>query len=453
MKAASPTALPASTRRTPHAVSASTSSRAASSRTSRRSSAGSSRPRGTTTRTSTGAGAPRTSAPRTWRSGTAMRTACRCCSAPRASRFPCATASSPSGRGSACSSSSSTASATGAGSSRSSVISASQLSFAAIPGTIERLLTGSSRGTTLPLDGVPGTDRVLFVYLDAFAWRFFERHARHPLLDRARRDGLVLELVSQFPSTTAAHTTTLHSGLPVGVHGVYEWHILEPSLDRLITPLMFSFAGDDERDTLLRAGLTADAVFPADTLHVRLTAAGVRSVAVMPVSIVRTVTNRALLHGADCIPARSAADAFARARSALAASDRVYASVYLPTFDAIMHRVGPDAPAARAELASLLDAIAAGLRRVPAGTLILIGTDHGMAPISPARTSYVNVAWPELAGHLRHGADGKPLAPAGSCRDLFLHVLPGHVDAVVDGLAERLGDVADVLPTRTLLDE
>jgi hypothetical protein len=55
--------------------------------------------------------------------------------------------------------------------------------------------------------------------------------------------------------------------------------------------------------------------------------------------------------------------------------------------------------------------------------------------------------------HLRRGADGKPLAPAGSCRDLFLHVLPGHVDEVVDGLSERLSDVADVVATRRLLDE
>jgi hypothetical protein len=305
----------------------------------------------------------------------------------------------------------------------------------------------------LPLEGVPRVERVLFVYVDAFALRFFEQHARHPLLDRARRDGLVLELASQFPSTTAAHTTTLHSGLPLGVHGVYEWFVLEPSLDRLIAPLLFSYAGEAERDTLLRAGLAADAVFPTETLHLRLTEAGVHSVAVMPASIARSVTNRALLRGAECVAARGAPDALARACRALAAYDRVHATVYLPTFDALMHRVGPDAPAARAELVSLLDAVAAALPRVPSGTLVLIGTDHGMAPVSPEQTVYVNVVWPELASHLRHGADGKPLAPAGSCRDLFLHVLPGHVDDVVLELSERLADLADVVDTRSLVDE
>jgi hypothetical protein len=76
-----------------------------------------------------------------------------------------------------------------------------------------------------------------------------------------------------------------------------------------------------------------------------------------------------------------------------------------------------------------------------------------MAPVSPEQTVYVNVVWPELASHLRHGADGKPLAPAGSCRDLFLHVLPGHVDDVILELSERLADVADVVDTRSLVDE
>ena len=42
------------------------------------------------------------------------------------------------------------------------------------------------------------------------------------------------------------------------------------------------------------------------------------------------------------------------------------------------------------------------------------------------------------------GADGKPLAPAGSSRDLFLHVLPERLDEAAAGLAARLEGRADV---------
>jgi len=127
--------------------------------------------------------------------------------------------------------------------------------------------------------------------------------------------------------------------------------------------------------------------------------------------------------------------------------------VYLPSFDALMHVLGPESPDAYSELVTLLGQIEDGFALAPDGTLLLVVSDHGMSPVSPERTTYVNVAWPELEQHLRRGADGKPLAPGGSCRDLFLHVLPGHVDEVVSGVSERLAEVADVVETRTLLEE
>ena len=74
-------------------------------------------------------------------------------------------------------------------------------SFAALPGTIERLLTGSTAGSTMPLDGFDERyDRVLLVYLDAFGWKFAERHSEHPLLVRARDEGSLTKFRSQFPS-------------------------------------------------------------------------------------------------------------------------------------------------------------------------------------------------------------------------------------------------------------
>jgi Type I phosphodiesterase / nucleotide pyrophosphatase len=327
-------------------------------------------------------------------------------------------------------------------------------SFAALPGTIERLLTGSTAGSTMPLDGFDDRyDRILLVYLDAFGWKFVERHAEHPLLVRARDEGSLLKFRSQFPSTTTAHATTLQSGLPVGVHGLYEWFILEPSLDRLIAPLLFSYAGDSEAHTLVAEGFSPSALFPAETLHMRLGAAGVRCVGAVPRGLAHTVPNEALTRGAEIVGFDDPPGGFAGVAAALAQSERVYASVYLPSFDALMHVLGPDHPDADSELVTLLGQTADGFAQIPEGTLFLVVSDHGMSPVSPERTTYVNVAWPELERHLRRGADGKPLAPGGSCRDLFLHILPGHVDEVVGVLAERLAGVADVLPTQRLVED
>src|SRR5205807_1225800 len=162
------------------------------------------------------------------------------------------------------------------------------------------------------------------ILLDAFGWSAFERHSGHPFLRRFAQDGVVAQITSQFPSTTAAHVTCLHTGLPVGAGGIYEWFQYEPALDAIVAPLLFSFAGD------------ATAVLDA--------------------------LEEALADLAGC------------------------------------------------------------------HALLLLTADHGMTAIDPGTTMYVNLLWPGIAEHLRRGRGARPLAPAGSARDLFLHVRPGRLE-------------------------
>ena len=149
----------------------------------------------------------------------------------------------------------------------------------------------------------------------------------------------------------------------------------------------------------------------------------------------------------------SAEEGFAALGAALRGEERAYGLIYLSEVDALMHVTGPDDPAAAELFDASLTAIDGAVRGgvFPPETLVLLTADHGMASISPERTTYVNVVWPEIAEHLAHGADGKPLAPAGSCRDLFLHVLPGRVEDVVERLRGLLGEVADVVAVEELV--
>ncbi|HET6600605.1 MAG TPA: alkaline phosphatase family protein [Gaiella sp.] len=322
--------------------------------------------------------------------------------------------------------------------------------FDQLPSTVERLLTGASNGPALEEPLLRERfERVVFVYFDAFGWTFLERHTGHLLFDRARSDGLLTQLTAQFPSTTTAQVTTIHSGLPVAEHGLYEWHVYEPTLDRLITPLLFSFAGDGIRGTLL-GQIEPDALFPTDSIYAQLADTGVRSTVVLPTSIAGSAPNVGLLRKADVVP-------FETAQSALAAASRAldegagYAHVYLDALDSLMHGVGTDDDAVGFVTQSVLD----DLHRAPfpPGTLVLLTADHGMSPVDPARTVYVNELWPGLGQRLETGADGKPLAPAGSCRDLFLHVRDGNVDEVCAELGERLDGTADVVPVAELIAE
>jgi hypothetical protein len=322
--------------------------------------------------------------------------------------------------------------------------------FDQLPATIERLLTGATDGPALdePLL-TERFDRVLFVYFDAFGWTFLERHAGHPLFARARSDGVLAQLTAQFPSTTTAQVTTIHSGLPVAEHGLYEWHVYEPSLRRLITPLLFSFAGDAVRGTL--AGyLEPDDLFPTESVHARVARSGIRSTVLLPAAIAGSAPNTALLRDVEVVPFSSPEHALVAAGAALEQGTS-HAHLYLDEVDSLMHAVGPDDPLVDAGIRAVLDALARAA--FPSGTLVLLTADHGMSPVDPARTVYVNELWPELAAHLETGADGKPLAPAGSCRDLFLHAREGHLDDVCEELGGRLEGVADVVRVDELVAE
>jgi hypothetical protein len=273
-------------------------------------------------------------------------------------------------------------------------------SFADIPATVERLLGSGER------------ERVGVVLLDAFGRRFLERHADHPFLRRLE----VTPIATQFPPTTTAHVTTMHTGRPVGAHGLYEWNVYEPSLDAVVTPL---------RHKRPRAFLDGD------TLYQRL---GVRSTVLQPDYISPSAYDGVFTAGAVLQPYANLAQGIRWFFDAL--NDGGYAYLYWDRIDANGHRFGPDSAEFEVAVMIALDALEGGVRQVP-GALVLVTADHGQVAVDPARLDHLDALWPELPSLLAH-------APAGSSRDVFLHTRPGRVNEVAAGLAERLGDRAEV---------
>ena len=244
--------------------------------------------------------------------------------------------------------------------------------FADIPGAVVRLLTGDGEGGLDP-DVLGDLDRrwtrVALVLVDAFGWSCAERHADHPFLRRVVAEGLLARLTSQFPSTTSAHMTTLHTGLPVGETGIYEWFQLEPALDRVIAPLLFSYAGDDERETLRASDLDPATLYPATTVYERLATLGVASSAVQHAAIADTTFSRATLRGATVRPFEQGGGWAARVAAALREPGPAYVVAYVDDVDATGHVHGPASDAHVAAATGVLDTLetlaqaAAGRRR------------------------------------------------------------------------------------------
>jgi hypothetical protein len=322
--------------------------------------------------------------------------------------------------------------------------------FAAVPTTVARLFGAGGGG--VELEGLPArAERVVLVLLDAFGWRFFSRHGDHPLL---RRLDVVVPLTTQFPSTTTAHVTTMHSGVALGEHGLYEWNVYEPSLDALVTPLLFCYAGDGARDTLLRAGVAPGFLRPpAPTLYERLARAGVGSHVFGPASFTPSTFDGVMTRGAAVHPMVDLAAGLAEVAATMrAANGPAYAYLYCGDIDYVGHQHGPSSRQFATVSEQCLDALDVGLRALPEGTVVLLAADHGQVDVDPATTVYVNEAWPGIVDLLARGSQGRVLAPAGSARDMFLHCRPDAIDEVVDGLARVVGERATVHRVADVVD-
>lgn len=289
-------------------------------------------------------------------------------------------------------------------------------SFADIPPYVERLLTSGER------------ERVGVVLLDGFGRRFLERHADHPFLRRLE----VTELTTQFPSTTTAHVTTMHTGQPVGEHGLYEWSVYEPALGEVVIPLRFQRAGDERPDTLHDWGFDPQQLIAGPTLYERLAEAGVPSVVMHPSSFSPSTFDRVSTAGARLAPFATLGQGMAAFSGALA--EPGYAYLYWDRIDGQGHHHGPDSREFDAAALEALDWLERGLSTAE-GTLLLITADHGQVAVDPARVDYLDDLWPPLRDRLRH-------RPAGSARDVFLHT--SATQEVLEALAARLEGRADV---------
>jgi hypothetical protein len=283
--------------------------------------------------------------------------------------------------------------------------------------------------------------RVVVVLLDAFGWAFVQRHERHPLLSRIARDGVLAPMASQFPSTTTAHVTTMHTGLPVEAHGLYEWRVWEPAAQRVLIPLV---VGPDD-------GVDPRALLPeGPSFYQRLAVrAGVASTVFSPARFSPSTYDGAAIRGATLVPYGELADGARVLAAALAAADdKAYMYLYFDLIDMAGHRYGPSSPEFDDACLRALDAVYAAFfgSDAPAldDTLLLLTADHGQVDVAPERVDFVDQLMPALPDLLTAG-------PAGSSRDLFLHVAEDDVDATIAGLGDALGERATVHRSADLL--
>ena len=304
-------------------------------------------------------------------------------------------------------------------------------------------------------------ETVIFFFIDGFGWRFYEQFKEHPFFVELAKRGSVKKIISQFPSTTAAHVTTWHTGIPVGESGVFEWTYYEPKLDALFSPLLYSFGGTKERGTAAESGIPPESLYPTENIYPALSALGVEAHIFQHSEFTPSPYSDVVISGVKMHGYKTLSEAMVNLRILLDAPRKPrYIGFYFGDVDGIMHEYGPVSAHARAEIETLFDTLLRQFllplsQRLPGETLFLLSADHGHAEVDPDTVVFLNrdPAFSGVENFFKRNQAGKALVPAGSPRDMFLYIKENLLDEAQEFLQSRLTGKADVVKTRDLIDE
>jgi predicted AlkP superfamily pyrophosphatase or phosphodiesterase len=319
--------------------------------------------------------------------------------------------------------------------------------FAGIPARIENAFASGNY------------DAVVLFLIDGFGWRFFERFQDSPFLKRIARDGKIEKITSQFPSTTAAHVTTIHTGLPVGVSGVYEWYYYEPQIDQIIAPLLFSLAGTKERDGLKTIGVKPASLYPRGVFYPALKKRGVDSYLFGMREYTPSTYSSVIMAGLEQYAFKTFSEALINLNLLLEKQTKpTYIHLYFDKLDSICHEYGPTSPQMEAEIETFLLIMEHYFERIfntKKRVLFLMTADHGQVEVDPQTTVFLNrdMRFSGVERFLKINRYRQLLVPAGSARDMFLHIKEDVLDDAQAFLTPRLEGKADVVKTEYLINE
>ncbi|MGB9707670.1 MAG: alkaline phosphatase family protein, partial [Microgenomates group bacterium] len=298
--------------------------------------------------------------------------------------------------------------------------------------------------------------KVILFFLDGFGWQFYEKFSDFDFFKIIDKYGIINKLTSQFPSTTSAHVTKIHTNLTVGESGLYEWNYYEPKVDAVISPLLFSFAGDNYRDTLKKF-IDPKKILPRQTFYQHLKKNHIKSFIFQYEAYTPSTYSKIIFKGARVIPYKTLPEAIINLLSiAKKTTEKSYFFLYFDKIDSISHLYGPNSPQVEAQIISfllLMEKIFLTQFNNLKNTLFLLTADHGQVETNPERTFYLNKKAPKIKSYLKKNKKGEYLVPAGSPRDMFLHINEEFLDKAKTYLEKKLKGIAEIYLTNDLINQ
>ncbi len=316
--------------------------------------------------------------------------------------------------------------------------------FTNVPGSIGKALDvelgRSVPGETIPTDDI---DTVICVLLDGLGIERFRRDGDSvSLLRRLSDAGTVSTLTAPFPSETAAAIASFHTARSPAAHGLLGGLLWCPAGGRVLKTLRFAVPGG-EPESGIQHGLDPGILNEGDTIHQRLTDAGVASHCVQPTPTTTGTYTDAFLAGATRHGYDDPTEAGRLLRRSVtdAAGGPSFTYCYLPHVDITSHAHGPADDRYRMAMRDACAGVESGLDAIQASnavdadrTLVVLLADHGHVSADPERFTRFD-ADPVIADAMAAGPP--PAALTGGPRSVFFHLPSERLDGVRRRLERR----------------
>ena len=325
-----------------------------------------------------------------------------------------------------------------------------------LPGSIISVLTPEKSKNTLPYSYFKRSyDKVVLFLIDGLGVNYLRKFkTNNKFLRTIDEIGADFFLTCQFPSTTATNVTTIHTGLNVAQHGMYEWFYYEPLVDDIIAPVLFSYAGDEDRETLQNK-FNPDDIYPTKTLYQKLNQHGVKSFVFQDKKLINTNYSKTLLKGAEVKGYGTLSNGFKTLTECINNKNgKAYYLFYYSQIDKSSHEYGPESKKANKEvmrLLKVLEKLRVTLNKPNENILFILTSDHGQIALDKEKNIYLNQEFGEIEKYIKKFRDGNLLVPAGSPRDMFLYIEDEMLDEALDFLQDKLYKKAVVCKTSYLI--
>ncbi len=271
---------------------------------------------------------------------------------------------------------------------------------------------------------------VVLFFCDALGWKFFKNGKK---------------ILSQFPSTTVVHVTSILSSLPLGEHGMPEWEYYDKEVDDMIKPLLYSYAKDRIRNTLK---LDPKQIFEKGKWTDKMKDKKITPWLVQNKEYCFSSYTEIVGHGFNLVPIVSdLRTGFKEINKILKnnQNNKNYIYFYYDHFDNKLHQYGSKSKIVKNELNHIkrnlkwFEKQKSDYRK---NTLFIVIADHGHIDIDKNKTFYINNEIPEINEMIRENKNGKKLYIGGSCRCAFLYIKPEYVEKAFILLKEKLKNIA-----------